>query len=155
MKHSGENEIPIIFLKIRIFFSRKSDFFLENIRNSGFHPCTYTTFRKHTKSGVWSLSEFPCFIVYAARNIPSISDTMWCKAGFILRTPKIRRPRSAHCSHDQRLAPVSKTGALTIIQDGTSARENVGRRINQHYALTPRCTTVYTQYNRANRYLNK
>ena len=68
---------------------------------------------------------------------------------------KIRRPRSAHCSHDQRLAPVSKTGALTIVQDGTSARENVGRRINQHYALTPRCTTVYTQYNRANRYLNK
>ena len=67
------------------FFSPKSDFVLENIRNSGFCPCIlYTTFRKHTKSGVWSLSEFPCFIVYAARNIPSISDTMWCIAGFIL-----------------------------------------------------------------------
>ena len=96
-----------LFSKIR-FFSRKSDFFLsririfyrkfdffplenpnffENIRNSGGGPLLYTTFRKHTKSSVWSLSEFPCFIVYAAHNIPSISDTMWCKAGFILRTP--------------------------------------------------------------------
>ena len=53
--------------------------------------------KKNTKSGVWiwftynfspflrakcqnsemSLSEFPCFIVYAARDIRSIPDTMW------------------------------------------------------------------------------
>ena len=51
----------------------------------------YTTFRKQTKSGVWSLSEFPCFIVYAARNIPSISDTMWCKARFIPGLYSVRR----------------------------------------------------------------
>ena len=94
MKHCGENEIPNFFRKsnflkskIRIFFIKNPIFFLKNIPNSGGCPCTYTTFRKHTKSGIWSLSEFPCFIVYAARNMPSISDTMWCKAGFILRTP--------------------------------------------------------------------
>ena len=100
MRHCGENEMPIFFRKsdfflskIRIFlskirfFSLENPNFFENIQNSGGGPLLYTTFRKHTKSGVWSLSQFPCFIVYAARNIPSISDTMWCKAGFILRTP--------------------------------------------------------------------
>ena len=78
---------PNSFLANPIFFLENPIFFLENIRNTGGCPLPYTTFRKHTKSGVWSLSEFPCFIVYAARNIPSISDTMWCKPGFILRTP--------------------------------------------------------------------
>ena len=95
MRHCGENEIPIFFLwKMRLsskirFFSRKSEFFyrkseffiknpiffiknpdfFENIRKWGGGPLLYTTFRKHTKSGVWSLSEFPCFIVYAARSM--------------------------------------------------------------------------------------
>ena len=78
MKHSGGTKSRFIFENP--IFSRKSNFFffenpifslenpsffLENIRNSGGCPCTNTTFRKHTKSGVWSLSEFPCFIVYA------------------------------------------------------------------------------------------
>ena len=101
MRHCRENEIPNFFLENATFFEDpiflskirfsplENPNFFENIQNSGGGggPLLYTTFRKHTKSGVWSLSEFPCFIVYAARNIPSISDTMWCKAGFIFRTP--------------------------------------------------------------------
>ena len=82
------------FFSRKCDFFRRSDLFLSKIRFffktykiRGGGPLLYTTFRKHTKSGVWSLSEFPCFIVYAVRNIPSIFDTMWCKAEFILRTP--------------------------------------------------------------------
>ena len=67
-------ENPIFFIENPICFFSKILIFFENIRNLGGCPCTYTTFLKHTKSGVWSLSEFPCFIVYAAHNIPSISD---------------------------------------------------------------------------------
>ena len=33
------------------------------------------------------------FIVYAARNLHSIYETMWCKAGFILRTQTELRKR--------------------------------------------------------------
>ena len=90
MKHSRENEIPIFFLKNPIFFLLKIQIFFSKIQNFSLGnqiffrkhtkfwgcPCLYTTFRKHTKSGVWSLSEVPSFIVYAARNIPSISDTI-------------------------------------------------------------------------------
>ena len=81
------SKIRIFLSKIRFFPPQKSDFFPKTYEIRGGGPLLYTTFRKHTKSGVWSLSKFPCFILYAARNIPSISDTMWCKAGFILRTP--------------------------------------------------------------------
>ena len=77
---------PNFFIENPIFFPRKSDFFRKHTKFGGWSFAIYY-FSKHTKSGVWSLSEFPCFIVYAARNIPSISDTMWCKAGFILRMP--------------------------------------------------------------------
>ena len=73
----GKRNPECFFLEnLSDFFSRKSEFFpentiffsrivflFENIRNSGFRPCIYTTFRKHTESDVWSLSEFPCFIV--------------------------------------------------------------------------------------------
>ena len=82
IKLSGENEIPNFFLKSD-FFS-KIRFFSRKHTKFGVLSLLYTTFRKHTKSGVWSLSEFPCFIVYAARNILSISDTMWCKARFVI-----------------------------------------------------------------------
>ena len=43
----------------------------------------------------------------------------------------IMRPRSAHCPHDQRLAPASETGARTIIKNGTTVRTTVGRRATQ------------------------
>ena len=73
MKHSGDNEIPTFFSvnptffskirfflsKIRFFLSRKSDFFLENIRNSEGCPCRYTTFRKNIRNPVFG--HFPSF----------------------------------------------------------------------------------------------
>ena len=80
MKHSGENEIPNFVVENPTFFSRKSDFFPKTYKIRGFVLVHILLF----ESGFWSLSEFPCFIVYAARNIPSISDAIWCKPGFIL-----------------------------------------------------------------------
>ena len=70
-------ENPIFFSKIR-FFPENTIFFQENIRNSGFCRCTHTTttiFLAKCQNSEMSLSEFPCFIVYAARDIPSIYDT--------------------------------------------------------------------------------
>ena len=87
IKHSGENEIPV-FLENPIFFHRKSDFFIENIRNSGGCPLLFTTFRKHRNP---VFGHFPCFpassFMPRVINIPSVFDTMWCKPRFILRTP--------------------------------------------------------------------
>ena len=61
-------ENPIFFIENPIFSPRKSDFFSKTYEIRGVVLCYILLFEKHTKSGVWSLSEFPCFIVYAARN---------------------------------------------------------------------------------------
>ena len=112
MRHCGENEIPNFFLenatffedpiffskilfflsKIRIlsrksdFFSRKSEFF-ENIRNSGGVVLCYILLFENIRNPVFG--HFPSFPAssFMPRVLPSISDTMWCKAVFILRTP--------------------------------------------------------------------
>ena len=83
MKHSGENEIPILS-KIR--FSLKNPIFSKT-RNSGGCPLLYTTFRKHRNPVFGHFPSFPASsFMPRVINIPSISDTMWCKPGVILRT---------------------------------------------------------------------
>ena len=117
MKHYGENEIPIFFPKIRFFFflanpnfslenpnfslenpnfslenpnfSLENPIFFESIQNLGGCPLPYTTFRKHRNPVFGHFPSFPASsFMPRVINIPSISDTMWCKAGFILRTPQ-------------------------------------------------------------------
>ena len=100
-------ENPIFFLENPISFENpiflieNPNFFLSQIQF--FSLENPNLFRKHTKFGGLSLYkyyfsktyEIRCLVtfrvsllhLYAARNIPSISDTMWCKAGFILRMP--------------------------------------------------------------------
>ena len=88
MKYSGKNEIPIFF-ENTIFFRKSTKFsvptfsiyyFFEKIRNLVSALCTFTTFRHFC---VRNVNIAKChflsfrFIIYAARDIRSIPDTMW------------------------------------------------------------------------------